>query len=168
MSILKVDTINEKTSGNGVHIAGHVVQTQVHSWTTATTNTSSSFADVTGSSFSFTPKFATSDLMLHSSVSYNVYSGSSYSYAGGIVRFNIDGSTPDYNGQAYEIYFEGNGLSAGMNAHNRVNKTIKIAASNTNAKTIKLECVKYANTTGIIISGGTYYTSTILVQEIAQ
>lgn len=26
MSILKVDTINEKTSGNGVYIAGHVVQ----------------------------------------------------------------------------------------------------------------------------------------------
>ena len=167
MSILKVDTLQPAT-GSVVHAAGHIIQTQVHSWTTATTNTSSSFADVTGSSFSFTPKFATSDLILHSSVSYNVYSGSSYSYAGGIVRFNIDGSTPDYNGQAYEIYFEGNGLSAGMNAHNRVNKTIKIAASNTSAKTIKLECVKYANTTGIIISGGAYYTSTILVQEIAQ
>ena len=26
MSILKVDTINEKTTGNGVHIAGHVIQ----------------------------------------------------------------------------------------------------------------------------------------------
>ena len=167
MSILKVDTLQPAT-GSVVHAVGHVIQTQVHSWTTTTTNTSSSFADVTGSSFSFTPKFATSDLMLHSSVSYNVYSGNGYSYAGGMVRFNIDGSTPDYNGQAYEIYFEGHGLSAGMNAHNRVNKTIKIAASNTNAKTIKLECLKYGNTTGIIISGGAYYTSTILVQEIAQ
>lgn len=28
MSILKVDTINEKTSGNGVQIAGHVLQVQ--------------------------------------------------------------------------------------------------------------------------------------------
>ena len=28
MSILKVDTINEKTTGNGVHIDGHVVQVQ--------------------------------------------------------------------------------------------------------------------------------------------
>ena len=27
MSILKVDTINEKTSGNGVQIPGHVIQT---------------------------------------------------------------------------------------------------------------------------------------------
>ena len=27
MSILKVDTINEKTTGNGVQIANHVVQT---------------------------------------------------------------------------------------------------------------------------------------------
>ena len=26
MSILKVDTINEKTSGNGVAIPGHVIQ----------------------------------------------------------------------------------------------------------------------------------------------
>ena len=28
MSILKVDTINEKTSGNGVAIPGHVIQVQ--------------------------------------------------------------------------------------------------------------------------------------------
>ena len=34
MSILKVDTINEKTSGNGVYIPGHVVQTVVKHFAT--------------------------------------------------------------------------------------------------------------------------------------
>ena len=33
MSILKVDTINEKTSGNGVAIDGHVIQTQINHYT---------------------------------------------------------------------------------------------------------------------------------------
>ena len=34
MSILKVDTINEKTSGNGVAIPGHVIQFVNYSGTT--------------------------------------------------------------------------------------------------------------------------------------
>ena len=46
MSILKVDTINEKTSGNGVHIAGHVVATHsfVSSGTSDVSVASNSFA----------------------------------------------------------------------------------------------------------------------------
>ena len=45
MSILKVDTINEKTSGNGVHIPGHVIATHkfISSGTSATAITSTSF-----------------------------------------------------------------------------------------------------------------------------
>jgi len=35
MSILKVDTINEKTSGNGVQIAGHVVNYEKHFMSTS-------------------------------------------------------------------------------------------------------------------------------------
>ena len=46
MSILKVDTINEKTSGNGVHIPGHVIATHrlISSSITATTLSSASFS----------------------------------------------------------------------------------------------------------------------------
>jgi len=64
MSTLFVDTINEKTSGNGVQIPGHVVQL-AHSTTAGSTSSanSSSFAD-TGVSVSITPKYATSKILI--------------------------------------------------------------------------------------------------------
>ena len=56
MSILKVDTINEKTSGNGVYIPGHVIQTVSKTFQNVTSTTSTSFIDVTGGSLAITPK----------------------------------------------------------------------------------------------------------------
>jgi len=44
MSILKVDTINEKTSGNGVIIPGHVVQVAQYSDSTVYSNSTTSVA----------------------------------------------------------------------------------------------------------------------------
>ena len=64
MSILKVDTINEKTSGNGVQIAGHVVQyTSATSSATSIQNASTSYI-ATGLFINFTPKFATSKVLV--------------------------------------------------------------------------------------------------------
>jgi len=64
MSTLYVDTITEKTSGNGVQIPGHVIQL-AHSTTAGNTSSanSSSFAD-TGVSVSITPKYATSKILI--------------------------------------------------------------------------------------------------------
>jgi len=67
MSILKVDTINEKTSGNGVAIPGHVVQVvKSGNFTSAhVSGTSSSYATM-GSDFSLaiTPKFSNSVILI--------------------------------------------------------------------------------------------------------
>ena len=64
MSILKVDTINEKTSGNGVAIPGHVVQIQTAQMQGGSgQSTSTSYVD-TGLSVSITPKFATSKIIV--------------------------------------------------------------------------------------------------------
>ena len=60
MSILKVDTINEKTSGNGVHIAGHVIQYQQAELSTATTISAGASATVL--TMNFTPKLTTSKI----------------------------------------------------------------------------------------------------------
>ena len=61
MSILKVDTINEKTSGNGVAIPGHVIQVVRRDPTAAAitrfSGTSTSYAN-TGLAISITPKYA--------------------------------------------------------------------------------------------------------------
>ena len=68
MSILKVDTINEKTTGNGVQIAGHVVQVvQGSSTSYLTLGSNDTYVD-TGLTATITPKFASSKiLILHSS-----------------------------------------------------------------------------------------------------
>lgn len=68
MSILKVDTINEKTSGNGVQIAGHVVQAvQGTSTSYLVAGSNDTYID-TGLQATITPKFASSKvLVLHSS-----------------------------------------------------------------------------------------------------
>ena len=63
MSTLFVDTINEKTSGNGIQIPGHVVQVVQSTYATETSTTSSSYSD-TGLSASITPKSATSKILV--------------------------------------------------------------------------------------------------------
>jgi len=63
MSILKVDTISEKTTGNGVHIPGHVVQVVTNTYSTETVSTSSSYAD-TGITATITPTSTSSKILV--------------------------------------------------------------------------------------------------------
>ena len=63
MSILKVDTINEKTSGNGVAIPGHVIQVVNGLLTTGASNNTASYVD-SGLTATITPKFATSKILV--------------------------------------------------------------------------------------------------------
>lgn len=75
MSTLFVDTINEKTSGNGIAIPGHVVQV-VHAQDTTSGTGLVSTADTyasTGLSVTITPKFANS--MLIGSCTFNYWFG---------------------------------------------------------------------------------------------
>ena len=69
MSTLYVDTINEKTSGNGIYIPGHVVQVQssILSSKVSTTSQQPTYVD-TGLSVSITPKFSTSKILIVSSL----------------------------------------------------------------------------------------------------
>ena len=72
MSILKVDTINEKTSGNGVYIPGHVVQTVYNEHITGTAYTS---ANTSHDLFSatITPKSATSKILVSISIQHGTH-----------------------------------------------------------------------------------------------
>jgi len=75
MSILKVDTINEKTSGNGVAIPGHVIQFKHFSGTGQNDiSANGTYITVhTDNTFSITPKFSTSLIVIRH-------------YAGGLVQ----------------------------------------------------------------------------------
>tara|TARA_R110001606_G_scaffold395073_1_gene566657 strand:+ start:453 stop:956 length:504 start_codon:yes stop_codon:yes gene_type:complete len=68
MSTLKVDSLVEKTSGNGVHIAGHVIQTQFYKSNTYLSTSGDSWSN-TGYEINFTPKDANSILSIDVSLS---------------------------------------------------------------------------------------------------
>jgi len=63
MSTLFVDTINEKTSGNGIQIPGHMVQVHTVGHGSNVTTTGSSYVD-TGLTGSITPKFSNSLILI--------------------------------------------------------------------------------------------------------
>ena len=65
MSILKVDTINEKTTGNGVQIAGHVLQVQQGVMTSRVQVTTTSVYTIgDGFTVNITPKSTSSKILV--------------------------------------------------------------------------------------------------------
>jgi len=189
MSTLTVQTLQAPTSGanaNKVIIpsghtldasagtiapsVGQIVQTATHQWKSVHTQTSTSFADVSGSSFTFTPKYATSKLVLTSFTEENVYAAATSTYAGGHVRFMIDTtSQADFtSGHNYQLYIEATGATT-INNHMRQSKCIVVNATNTTARIIKLQACTYGGqTTRLAVNYGDAYVSAIMVQEIAQ
>ena len=168
MSTLSVDTIQGQTAAAKVIMpAGMVVQTQFHTFTNITSVTSSSYADVGGSSFTFTPKFASS--LLHITASVHCYTYRSSTNNGGSVDINVDGSNVSASGDAREFMVEVGGASS-IYVFCRQHKEVTISASNTNAKTIKLQMQNKtsADSGGFRINDGNNYTSSIKVEEVSQ
>ena len=64
MSILKVDTINEKTTGNGVQIAGHVVQVVNATFNTKTDITSNGSYSNTHITTNITPSSTSNKVLV--------------------------------------------------------------------------------------------------------
>ena len=173
MSNLKVDTINEKTTGNGVHIPGHMIQRVSTKFSTAYTNSTQNFSDITGASITFTPKYASSLLCITFNTSANVYTSGTVNNAGGVMRILHDGAyiTGDYNaGGNYELYFQNDAAGGtGPNNYVRQVKYGEIAAGNTNARVIKVQGRTYSSSTvALRINQGGLYVSYFIVEEIAQ
>ena len=90
MSTLKVDSLVEKTSGNGVHIAGHVVQI---------VNADLGYASVTSTtkvdigSATITPKFATSKILIVFEQHIYVGNWSTNQWRGALVRLRRGSTT---------------------------------------------------------------------------
>ena len=89
MSTLFVDTINEKTTNNGVYIPGHVIQVVTSTTSTEASATTTSYVD-TGLSASITPASTSSKILVL--VNQAVYSFASTFNAIGGVRL-MRGST---------------------------------------------------------------------------
>tara|TARA_B100001287_G_scaffold273508_1_gene277089 strand:- start:650 stop:1120 length:471 start_codon:yes stop_codon:yes gene_type:complete len=129
MSILKVDTINEKTTGSGVHIPGHVIQTVDTVDSTELSTTSDSWTD-TGSTITITPKFATSKIHILVFEAAEVYGASNT----GVGYRILKGATEVYNND-YDLYHSGSN-------DQRIDKKVLLhieSASDTSARTYTLQ-----------------------------
>ena len=167
MSTLSVDTIQGKTTAGTVAMpAGAVVQTTLHTFGTETVLSSDSDADIGSSTVTFTPKFASSLLILSCAV--HVHINRSNSSNGGTYNFVVDGVNISHASEDYEHYINMN--SGNTNLYMRSHKEVSVSASNTNAKTIKL--VGRTTSTGdsgvFRINAYGNFTSSIKIQEIAQ
>jgi len=131
MSILKVDTINEKTTGNGVAIPGHVVQASLYKSNAYLSSSSTSWAS-TGYEIDFTPKFANSILSIDVSLSgLGINNNGSLS-----LYFNIY-----KDGVAHQLLDTHWGYVPGAGSGWRIlsgNWSTNVAATNTTARTYTL------------------------------
>jgi hypothetical protein len=161
MSTLYVDTITEKTSGNGVQIPGHVVQVVNATYSTQTSNSSVTFAD-TGLTASITPLSASSKIL---------------------VTVNVSGLRKVTNNTWVELRLLRNSSvlfnmesSAGRNGSSTDNAVGSASTSyldspaTTSATTYKVQFSSANNNAEVFIniSGNTGSTSTITLMEIAQ
>ena len=170
-STLYVDSLIEKTSGNGVHIPGHVVQVQ-HGTMAGLSNTLSSQLSYvsTGLSVSITPKFSNSKFLVIASQIIGV-SGTGTNTAARydlrIREVNISSGTDIWVGRYVGTDSQESGnLSVVSGIHGYY------TASSTNALTFNTQIREAGGSDG---SAGTIYynwynggTATITVMEIAQ
>lgn len=96
MSTLYVDTINEKTSGNGIEIPGHVLQVVQSTITSTPSTTSTSFTD-TGLSVTITPKSSSSKVLITADYG----TGTANSSAGMVIQLVRGSTSLFYRGVAY-------------------------------------------------------------------
>ena len=155
------------TLGYGAMQVGTVIQTVIHAFTDTTTNSTDSDADLTGSSFSFTPKLASSLLLISINVSIRMARNSNTGQ-GCTINVVHDGTAIQETPQDYEFYCYEAGVS-GIIFKERLNKEVSVSASSTSARTIKLQGRPFATgDSGTLIVNNASMTSTIKVQEIAQ
>ena len=158
MSILKVDTINEKTSGNGVHIAGHVIQADSITWNTQTASGGSTFADVASSSMSFTPKYSNSLIVIQA-------------------LMHIRWSDAASNGGACRLMYNGNAISSNAtyanyddhnsNTYQGYAIADKVTSGTTSSVVIKIQLARHSGGNFWVNWGNQFY-SNMTVMEIAQ
>ena len=158
MSTLFVDTINEKTSGNGVQIPGHVLQVVTGSTATAATSTTSTYAD-TGLSATITPTSSSNKIL----VIVNQQGCQKYGSNTGLGLKLFRGSTE-------LVKFEGQfGINQGTNDFNAGGNGVTHldSPSTTSATTYKTQFNNRsaAGTVGVQADSA---TSTITLMEIAQ
>ena len=163
MSTLFVDTINEKTSGNGIKIPGHVVQVVQGVYDTNGSITSSTLTN-TGISQSITPKSSSSKVLVLINATLGV-SGTN----GAEVYMQIVRDSTAIRIYERAIVFHGND-NASYHTGGSYSYCFLDSPSTTSATTYKLQGRTNSGTLRIndYYSGNNQGASTITLMEIAQ
>ena len=157
MSILKVDTINEKTSGNGVQIPGHVVQVVQGSTNTAMTSASTSYAD-TGLTAAITPTSTSSKILVRIAQHYRF---DRYGFSIKIMRGSTNVHAPV---NSYQVF----NSDSNTNQRSYLNYEVLDSPSSTSALTYKTQVIlNQSSGTNLQINGNDFF-SFMTLMEIAQ
>tara|TARA_E500000305_G_C4000265_1_gene226921 strand:+ start:815 stop:1372 length:558 start_codon:yes stop_codon:yes gene_type:complete len=142
-----------------------IIQVQHVKTNTKTTVTSSTMADVTNLTLSFTPRLASSTLKVTALVAFK-NQRTSANYAGGSYMIVHDGTAIDSTPAEYEHFnqFTGGSVTEANN-YSRSTKVGFVAAGNTNARTIKVQLRSYSSSNVSINWTGSFY-SYLVVEEI--
>ena len=160
MSTLFVDDINEKTSGNGVKIPGHVVQYASNTEGASISSNSTSYV-ASGANISFTPKYSDSKIIVTvQSRRFNIYNSETL-----LVKLMRDGATNvSVDGTEHVIVRRNENSSASNQISDGLSYMWQDAPNTTSA--VSYEIYYKVNTgTGFLADGGglQYY-----IMEIAQ
>jgi len=159
MSTLYVDTITEKTSGNGVQITGHVVQVQTTASSLFSSLASTTHTDLL--TLNFTPKFSNSLLKIDVCLRYQETAG-----AANIKYKVLHNGTNIYGINHYSDYHDAAANSISSKAfHCFVN------SGSTSTRTIQFQAAQASSSGGtfVVNPNGDIGTETrMTVMEIAQ
>ena len=161
MSTLFVDTINEKTSGNGIYIPGHVLQVVQSTKTNALSSSSTSSINI-GLSLSITPVSTSSKVLLICSVfASTTNSCSLFLLRGSTVLIN--GSESGYTRNPTFAHMHSSGAAGENVAYNYLD-----SPSTTSATTYKVQANTDAGTFYINRRSDTFInpTSSLIAMEI--
>jgi len=166
MSTLYVDTINEKTSGNGVQIPGHVVQVVEATGLSASaiSTTSTGFVDATGYSITITPTSTTSKILLLAQLNMQ-QEGGNQANARGYVNWSLSNNTELYR-NFIGSYDNG---ATNHNMYQSVNMQVIHSPATTSATTYKIRiATDTASNICRIMGGNGDNQNSLIAMEIAQ
>jgi len=170
-SVMKVDSITKSDGTDGVHIAGHVIQTVTKSFTDITTITTygSTYTDITNTNITITPKYNNSKILIMPNIVFYLNISGTYVYGGfrllrGSSTVIAPTNSTDGNG-AYD-YGAGFPSSGAVQFSSRHCGHHIDTPATTSATTYKFQAMNYASgrTFRVNNAGG---SSSIIVQEIA-
>ena len=147
-------------------VSGSILQVGRYGWTneTSVNGSGAGWVNATNSSYSFTPRFSTSTVMIQFEWAMAPYNTTS-TYAGMSCRGLWGGSVVTVQGQSHEVYVSP--TSVGTDLYTRTVKTASFPAGTTSPVTISTQVAAWAATTNARLNQGANWSSYYTVWEIA-